>query len=114
MKDKSMFAGLDNYKKKSFWEDHQTFTFDTIYEHHTYQVIAVFKTSAIAGQGFAYHTFNTAESEEEFNEFMATVHKLQMYDTGLTAEYGDMLLTLSTCEYTLEDGRFVVIAKRIS
>ena len=114
MKDGSMFAGLDAYKKKSYWEEHQTFSFDTLYEKHTYQIIAVFKTSANLGQGFSYHTFNTAESEEEFNAFMDQVHELQFYKTGLTAEYGDMLLTLSTCEYTLNNGRFVVIAKRIS
>lgn len=114
MRDGSMFAGLDAYKKKKYWKDHQYFTFDTLYERHTYQIIAVFKTSANLGQGFAYHIFNTAESEEEFDEFMETVHDLQMYDTGLTAEYGDMLVTLSTCEYTLDNGRFVVIAKRVS
>lgn len=114
MKDNTMFAQLDKYKKKDFWKDHQTFTFDTLYERHTYQVIAVFKTSANIGKGFSYHTFNDAKSEEDFNAFMAEVHKLQFYDTGVTAEYGDMLLTLSTCEYTLSNGRFVVIAKRIS
>ena len=114
MKNGSMFAQLDKYKKKAFWEEHQTFTFDTLYEHHTYQVIAVFKTSAAVGQGFSYHIFNTAANEAEFNEFISTVHSLQMYDTGLTAQYGDMLLTLSTCEYTLNEGRFVVVAKRIS
>lgn len=114
MKDLSMFQNLKKYERKSFWENHQTFTFDTLYERHTYQVIAVFKTSANPGQGFAYHLFNTAQSEEEFNAFMKTVHSLQFYKTGLTAEYGDMLLTLSTCEYTLDNGRFVVVAKRIS
>ncbi len=114
MKDNTMFAQLDKYKKKAFWEDHQTFTFDTLYERHTYQIVAVFKTSANIGQGFSYHTFNDAKSEEEFNDFMKQVHKLQFYDTGVTAEYGDMLLTLSTCEYTLSNGRFVVVAKRIS
>lgn len=114
MKDGSMFAGLDAYKKKAYWEEHQTFSFDTIYEHHTYQIIAVFKTSANIGQGFSYHIFNTAQNEEEFDAFIDTVHELQMYKTGLTAEYGDILLTLSTCEYTLDNGRFVVVAKRIS
>lgn len=114
MKYGGMFAGLDAYKNKSFWQEHQYFTFDTIYEEHTYQIIAVFKTSANLGQGFAYHTFNDAASEEEFNDFIKTVHSLQMYNTGLTAEYGDMLLTLSTCEYTLDNGRFVVVAKRVS
>lgn len=114
MKDGSMFAGLDAYRRKSYWEENQYFTFDTLYERHTYQIIAVFKTSANIGEGFAYHIFNTADSEEEFNQFMDEVHKLQMYKTGLTAEYGDMLLTLSTCEYTLDNGRFVVVAKRVS
>ncbi len=114
MKDNTMFAQLDKYKKEDFWKEHQTFTFDTLFEHHTYQVIAVFKTSANIGQGFSYHTFNQAQDEEDFNAFMKEVHRLQFYDTGLTAEYGDMLLTLSTCEYTLNNGRFVVIAKRIS
>ncbi len=114
MKDYTMFAQLDKYQKKAFWQDHQTFSFDTLYERHTYQVIAVFKTSANIGQGFPYHTFNNAQSEAEFNEFMKQVHQLQFYDTGVTAEYGDMLLTLSTCEYTLSNGRFVVVAKRIS
>ena len=114
MQDGSMFAGLDKFKKKDFWEDHQTFTFDTLYEHHTYQIIAVFKTSANLDEGFMYHKFSDAQSEEEFNEFVATVKKLAFYDTGLTAEYGDKLLCLSTCEYTLNNGRFVVVAKRIS
>ena len=45
---------------------------------------------------------------------IAEVKKLALYETGLTAEYGDKLLTLSTCEYTLNNGRFVVVAKRIS
>lgn len=114
MRDNTMFAQLDKYKKEKYWKENQTFTFDTLYERHTYQIIAVFKTSANLGQGFSYHTFNDATSEEEFNAFMEQVHKLQFYDTGLTAEWGDMLLTLSTCEYTLNNGRFVVVAKRIS
>lgn len=109
-----MFATLDRYTRKSFWEENQYFNFDTIYEEHTYQIIAVFKTSANLGEGFAYHIFNDANSEEEFNEFIQTVHSLQMYDTGVTAVYGDMLVCLSTCEETLNNGRFVVVAKRIS
>ena len=115
MADGSMFAQLETrYKRKSFWEEHQYLTFDTLYEKHTYQIIACFRTSANPGQGFPYHQFNNAANEEEFNAFIAEVKKLALYETGLTAEYGDKLLTLSTCEYTLNNGRFVVVAKRIS
>ena len=114
MKDGTMFGDLDKFYKKEFWETHQTFRFDTIYERHTYQIIAVFKTTATLGEGFAYHQFNNAESEAEFKKFINTVKSKAWYDTGVTAEYGDMLLCLSTCEYTVDDGRFVVVAKRIS
>lgn len=110
----SMFANLHKFKNKSFWEEHQTFTFDTLYEHHTYQIISVFKTSANVGEGYAYHRFNDAANEEEFKEFIDTIKKLDFYETGISAEYGDKLVTLSTCEYTLDNGRFVVVAKRIS
>ena len=117
MNDGSMFAGLFAYEKKEFWEENQYITFDTIYERHTYQVIAVFRTSANPGEGFSYHVFNTAQNEDDFNNFINTVHELQSYDTGLTAEYGDMLITLSTCTPRHQqpaNGRFVVIAKRVS
>ena len=36
-----------------------------------------------------------------------------LYDTGVTAQYGDELLTLSTCSYHVTNGRFVVVARRI-
>lgn len=114
MSDGSMFASLDSYKQESFWQEHQTFTFDTIYERHTYQIVAVFKTSADAGKGFSYHLFNDAASQEEFDEFWATVQSLAFYDTGIDVSYGDKLVCLSTCEYTLGNGRFVIVAKRIS
>lgn len=51
--------------------------------------------------------------EDQFAEFMENVHARQLYDTGVTAEYGDQLLTLSTCEYTYPNGRFVVVAKKV-
>ena len=41
------------------------------------------------------------------------ISEMSLYDTGVTAEYGDELLPLSTCDYQEENGRFVVVAKRI-
>lgn len=37
---------------------------------------------------------------------------LSLYDTTVTAKYGDKLVTLSTCEYSQKNGRFVVVAKK--
>ena len=114
MKDMSMFAGLDYYWDQSFWETHQYITFDTLFEHHTYQVFAVFRTSANIGEGFSYHQFEMATSEKEFDLFVETIKQLAHYDTGISVEYGDKLICLSTCEYSLNNGRLVVVAKRVS
>ena len=116
MKDGTMFAGLDNYLIKSFWETHQDIYFDTLFERHTYKVFAVFRTSANIGEGFSYHQFENANSEKEFDLFVETVKKLaeKEYETGISAEYGDKLICLSTCEYSRDNGRLVVVAKRIS
>ena len=114
MQDGTMFHDLHGYYKKDYWQEHQFIQFDTLYERHTYQIIAVFKTSANIGEGYTYHLFNDAANEEEFNEFVRTVKSMSFYNTGVDAQYGDMLITLSTCEYTLNNGRLVVVAKRIS
>lgn len=109
-----MFYPLRNYRKKSYWKDHQTFTFDTLYERHTYQIIAVFKTLAYP-DGYPFHWFNNAINKGEFDEYIATVKELALYDTGISAEYGDKLVSLCTCEYSQEGkGRLIVVAKQIS
>ena len=113
MKDGSMFAALSAYTNKSAWENNSLITFNTLYEYHTYKIFAVFKVSANVGN-FAYHQFVDAANEEEFNDFVATCKDLAFYDTGITPKYGDKLITLSTCEYTLDNGRLVVCAVRIS
>lgn len=112
MIDGSMFADLDLYQKKSFWEEHTTLQFDTLTARHSYEIFAVFKTTASVGEGFSYHSFVTADSEGDFDSFIATCKKLSFYDTGITPEYGDKIICLSTCEYTQENGRLVVAAVR--
>ena len=109
-----MFNALNGYTRKAFWEEHRYIQFDTLTEHHTYEIIAVFKTSANMGEGFLYYKFVDAANQEEFNKFVGTCKELAFYNTGVTAEYGDKLITLSTCEYTLNNGRLVVVAKRLN
>ena len=114
MLDGSMFAGLHAYTEKDAWEENSLIFFDTLYEYHVYQIFAVFKTTASLGEGFTYHQFVDAQTEEEFNEFVKTCKDLAFYETGITPVYGDKLICLSTCEYTQTNGRLVVAAVRIS
>lgn len=110
----SMFAALNAYTNKAAWERNSLIFFDTLNEYHTYKIFAVFKTSANLGEGFAYHNFVDAKDEAEFDAFIAEAKNLSFYDTGITPKYGDKIIMLSTCEYTLDNGRLVVAAYRIS
>ena len=106
-----MFGALEDYKSKSFYEEHKTIHFDTLTQQGEYEIVAVFKTVAYSSEGFRYYDFVHAEREEEFNAYVKTCKELSLYDTGVTAEYGDKLITLSTCEYSAANGRLVVVAK---
>jgi len=108
-----MFSALHKYTDMDFYNEYKHIRFDTKYSHGTYEVIAVFATTANEG-GFQYHHFVDAEDEEAFDDYITACKELAFYDTGVTAQYGDRLITLSTCEYSHKNGRMVVVAKQIS
>lgn len=111
MSNGSMFADLCKYTDKSFYEEHPVIQFDTLSTFGEYQIVAVFKFNTNK-ETFKYNECVTM-NEEELKTFMNEVHSRQLYDTGVDAEYGDQLLTLSTCEYTYKNGRLVVVAKKV-
>lgn len=115
MKSGQMFGQLQKYAKQSYGEKHSIITFDSIYEKATYQVMYVFRSQVYNEDDlvFKYYQFIDANSEKEFDSYMNEMAKMSLYDTGVTARYGDSLLTLSTCDNSQTDGRFVVVAKRI-
>ena len=113
-KDGSMFGDLDFYLKEGFYKEHPSISFDTLYEERIYDILAVFRSEVYGEEEktFKYYQFYSAETPEEFAEFYSHIKAESLYDTGVTAEFGDTFLTLSTCSYHVEDGRFVVVAKR--
>ncbi len=117
MKSGAMFGSLDKYADESFYQKHQTFQFDTIYEKGTYQVVYVFQAQVLPEDeiAFKYYQFIDANSEEEFNSNMAAMAQMSLYDTGITPVFGDELVTLSTCDRSQgAEGRFVVVGVRIA
>lgn len=115
MKDGSMFGELDLYRDSAFYEENPRIRFDTLYEERAYEIMAVF-LSRVYGEeeeGFKYYQFYRADTEEEFLTFYQQAMDASLYKTGVTAAFGDTFLTLSTCAYHEEDGRLVIVAKRI-
>jgi sortase B len=116
MKAGTMFHDILQYQDEEFYQNHKYIQFDTIYEDATYEVIAAFKTEIqdVDYEGFKYYQFFDAASQEEFQDYVSNCQRLTGYTTDRTASYGDKLITLSTCSYHADEGRFVVVAVKIS
>ena len=117
MKSGVMFRELLQYEDESFYKKHKNIKFDTLYETGTYEVIGAFRSEIYPDddtEHYHYYEFFNAADKAEFDEYIDFVKSNTSYDSGVTAEYGDELITLSTCASHTEDGRFVVVARRIT
>lgn len=114
MLDGSMFRSLFRYEQKNYWAEHPTFTFSTLYAQEEYQILSVFydKVYKKTDTNFKFYQFYDTSDPDQFAQAMAHYKSRQLYDTGVTAQPGDDLLTLVTCAYQTENGRFVVVAKK--
>lgn len=110
-----MFGALMRYKDPAFWKAHPVIQFDTLEGAGQYQIIAVFLTRdpSVDPAAYPYYAFKQAGSAADYDAYVAAVRGMSLYDTGVSAAYGEQLLTLSTCEYTSQEGRLVVVAKRV-
>ena len=110
MKSGKMFGVLDGYKSEAFYREHLIIHFDTRAGFGEYEIIAVFKVNPA---DFDYPLFVNAADVTEFNKYVNRCLELFFYDTGLSAAHGDKLITLSTCEYSRQNNRLVVVARKI-
>lgn len=116
MKSGAMFGNMiEDFDTYEDYEQHKYMTLYTDSTERNYEVIAVFRSQVFKKSDtcFKFYKFFQADTEEEFNDFYENIKALALYDTGVTAEFGDHFITLSTCAYHVENGRFVVVAKEI-
>ena len=112
MKNGSMFATIVKYQDKDFWREHPIIHFSTLYDEGDYEVFAALATDLREAKTLRCYTFLNAKDEADFQDFLDGIRGAALYDTGVAVNYGDDLLTLSTCAYHTNDGRFVILAKR--
>lgn len=115
-KNGNMFQDLLKYKDEGFYKEHPTIRFTTVNEDCQYEIISAFLSRVYYQDEqnvFRYYYFINASNETEYNNYVEESKKSSLYDTGKSATYGEQLLTLSTCEYSQEDGRFAVVAKKV-
>ncbi|MBQ6696014.1 MAG: class B sortase [Lachnospiraceae bacterium] len=116
MKAGTMFGTLEKYKNEDFYQEHKQIILHTKECQRNYEVIAVFRSQVYkkSDKVFKFYKFFQANTEEEFNDFYDNIKAMSLYDTGVTATFGDRFITLSTCSYHVDNGRFVVVAKEVA
>lgn len=117
MKNGTMFADLIKYRDESFWEENKSIFFETAAGTAEYEIIAAFQEEVHYQNEtdvFKYYNYGGTLTEERFNDYIENIKKLSLYDTKKESAYGDQIITLSTCSYHKDNGRFVVVARRIS
>ena len=112
----TMFEELLKYENEEFYKEHPFIRFTTAKEDAEYAIIAVFKSRVYYQSErnvFRYYYFVNAKTQEEYNKFVENAKQASLYNIEETASNGEQLITLSTCSYHTEDGRFVVVGRKI-
>ncbi len=115
MKNGTMFHTLIEYMEEAYYKEHPMIEFSTLYETGNYEIAAVFLTKIynVDDDVFKFYKYYGSENKEQFDDYVKNIKELELYETGITPEYGDELITLTTCEYTQENGRIVVVARKV-
>lgn len=106
--DGSYFSDLLKYEKEDFYKNNRIIYMSTINGNYRWEIFSVYKTTP----DFFYIDVNF-DSLNEYTTFLNSLKSRSMYDTEVEVDSTDTILTLSTCEYSVEDGRFVVQARLI-
>lgn len=114
MQNTKMFGSLENYKSKDYYDNHKLIKFYTSRGKERYEIFAVFKTVLYKNNTFKYYQNIELDTESEYSNFINKCKSLSLYNTGINPEYKTNLITLSTCEYSVQNSRLVVVAKLIN
>ena len=99
------------YMDADYYKEHPEICLDTPDSSSVYEIVGVVRLPAEKlSSGFA--AVLAARTREEYESFVQYIKKHAAYDTGITAEWPRQLITLTTCEYTLKDGRLLVVARK--
>lgn len=108
-----------NHEDISFYKDHPTIEFNSLYKNTTYKIFAVMMLNVYedAGEVFDYYLVHNFDDQKDFNEFCAEIFdRSTFYNPDVDVKYGDKLITLSTCKfgsYGAKDLRLVVFGREV-
>ena len=108
MKNGSMFASLHSYGEEGYYEDHPFMFISTPDKDYRLDLIAGFVTEPTS---FAY--IRNFDSDVQFLGYIENIKSLSDFDSDVEVGAEDHVVSLSTCTYEVDDGRYVVVGKLV-
>lgn len=108
MKDGAMFGVLDQYADPDFYQRHKTIQFENGVRSGEFEIFSVIKTDT--ENGLPFYNFQQGKGEKDYLDFMEKAIESSIYPIASEGTWEDIILTLSTCDYSQKDGRILVMA----
>ena len=112
----------DSYDEPSmqFYKDHPTITFNTLYEEAEWKIFGIGLFNIYEEYGEVYSNYNNKHdftSRDDFNHFIIDLMDRSDIFTDVDIEYGDDILTLSTCYWPfrsdMDNVRLAIFARKV-
>jgi SrtB family sortase len=114
---KNGFQPLINYRNSfQFLKDNPVIRFDTLFEEGEYKIFAVYQINVEEqyGEFFPYWRKSCFNNKDDFYEFVVEALDRSHYHTDVDLRYGDELITLSTCDFSMFSAtRLVIVGRRV-
>lgn len=112
----AMFGTLRGYRKLSYYREHPVIRFDTLYENGvSYKIFAVVLLDADkeAYEAGEFKLVTAFASGESFLEYIETARAHSILDIPVDVAEDDRIISLVTCAYDIDDGRYVILGREV-
>ncbi|MBQ8927727.1 MAG: class B sortase [Oscillospiraceae bacterium] len=114
MANNTMFGSLRRYRQDySYYKEAPFIEMESNYARYTYVIFGLVITDGSAEAQWRYWDMEEFADEAEFNDFIEHVRSKNLTTIPVDVQYGDQLVTLSTCYSDADDSRFLVIGRRL-
>lgn len=114
MADNTMFGSLRRYRQDTeYYKEKPFITLSSNYADYTYVMFGLIITSGDADSDFRYWDMEELDDKASFDSYVQMVESKNKIDNPIDVQFGDNLLTLSTCYSDEDNSRFLVVARRL-
>ena len=108
MNDGSMFASLRKYRDAAYYPEHPCLYIATPDKYYRVDIVA-----GLITESTSYIYAFDFETEEQFLAYIESAKASSTFQSDVEVDVDDQIVTLSTCTYEIDNGRYVIIGKLV-